>query len=119
MGLVAGDVTCVPILEMRNVLPSGWAAATAAEPISPPAPPRFSTKKLWPNFSLSGSASSRASMSDVPPGANGETMRTGLLGQSGAAMAATAQAAITAAAVSTLAPRFIENSLVPRLAARD
>src|SRR4029077_4489394 len=70
------------MLEIRKVPPSGSALATAADPIRPPAPPLFSTKKFWPNLSVSCSASRRASVSDVPPSANGDTIRTGFAGQS-------------------------------------
>src|SRR5262245_10016708 len=97
------------MLEIRNVPPSGSAAATAAEPISPPAPPRFSTKKIWPNFSPSSPANSRASVSEVPPGANGETMRTGFAGQSAAPSATALQSAI-AAAVSVIAAVLMSTS---------
>src|SRR5678815_4270250 len=37
--------------------------------------------KVWPNALPSSGARARARMSVVPPGANGTTIRTGLLGQ--------------------------------------
>src|SRR3954471_19059891 len=105
------------MLDIRKVLPSGSALATAAEPIRPPAPPLFSTKKLWPNLSVSCSASRRPSVSDVPPGANGDTIRTGFAGQS-AALAAIVPAAIANVTHTATSPRFISNSGIPALGSR-
>src|ERR1700754_3532349 len=48
----------------------------------PPAPPRFSSTNCWPNFSLRASPMTRPTVSDEPPAANGETMRTARVGQS-------------------------------------
>src|SRR5262249_13564917 len=45
------------------------------------APGLGSTSTCWPNRWLSPSAITRASASIGPPGLNGTTMRTGLLGQ--------------------------------------
>ena len=98
------------MLEIRNVPPSGSALATAADPIRPPAPPLFSTKKFWPNLSVSCSASRRASVSDVPPGANGDTIRTGFAGQSAAPATANVPAAIATATATATSPRLIANS---------
>src|SRR5437763_6836779 len=47
----------------------------------PLAPDRFSTKKVWVNALVRYSATMRALMSAVPPGANGAITRTGLDGQ--------------------------------------
>jgi len=55
--------------------------ATISEPTTPPAPPRFSTTKVSLKVSPSLLATRRPSVSAVPPGANGTTMRTGLAGQ--------------------------------------
>ena len=50
-------------------------------PTLPPAPARLSTMNCWPKARLSSGAMARANMSVVPPGANGTTMRTVLVGQ--------------------------------------
>jgi hypothetical protein len=50
-------------------------------PMMPPPPALFSTTTVWPSTAPSFSASVRATMSVVPPGAKGTTSRTGLLGQ--------------------------------------
>src|SRR2546423_13192016 len=46
----------------------------------PAAPPRFSTSTGWPHFSPIFCAMTRPRMSVVPPGAQGTTMRTALVG---------------------------------------
>ena len=46
----------------------------------PPAPGLFSTTTDWPHASESFCAMSRPAMSSDPPGGNGTTMRTGLVG---------------------------------------
>jgi hypothetical protein len=47
-----------------------------------PAPPGlFSTYTLWPSCLVSSAATERATISLVPPGANGTTKRTGFVGQ--------------------------------------
>ena len=51
-----------------RVCPSGAALTTAATPVVPPAPGRFSTMTDWPSASLSGSRSSRAVKSVEAPG---------------------------------------------------
>ena len=48
----------------------------------PPAPGRLSTTKFCLNRTDSRSATMRPSVSALPPGANGATMRTGRAGQS-------------------------------------
>src|SRR5689334_2816633 len=45
------------------------------------APGRFSTTTCWPSRVVSDAASMRDSVSLPPPGANGDTMRTGFTGQ--------------------------------------
>ena len=63
------------------VPPSGGAASTASEPMTPPEPPRFSTTTVWPpsapSTSCSPSAVIRATTSAEPPGAKGAAMRIG------------------------------------------
>ena len=63
-----------------SVWPSGVAFATMAVPIVPPAPVRFSITTACPQFSLIFCAMMRASVSVLPPGENGTTMRIGLVG---------------------------------------
>src|SRR5574340_173919 len=46
----------------------------------PPAPPRLSTMICWPRISPSLGVKMRPMISVLPPGANGMTMRTGLVG---------------------------------------
>ena len=66
---------------------SSVACATAAAPMLPLAPVLFSMNTFTPSVSPSGLAISRAITSEVPPGGNGTTMRSGLLGQAAAANA--------------------------------
>jgi hypothetical protein len=63
-----------------SVWPSGAAAATAAAPIVPPAPARFSITTGWPQASLSFLPTARATMSFDPPDANGTTRVMGFDG---------------------------------------
>ena len=55
------------------------ALATYADPMLPPAPPRFSTTNGWPSPSCRPFATGRAAMSDGPPAGHGTTTVTGLL----------------------------------------
>src|SRR5262245_21823652 len=80
-GATAWDATP----ETTSVYPSGAALATASEPITPPAPGRFSTMKFSLRLSASFCATMRPSVSALPPGANGATIRTGLAGHDCAA----------------------------------
>src|ERR1700722_4103623 len=57
------------------VCPSGAALATSVEPMTPPAPDLLSTTQDWPQFCWRKAANRRATMSVVPPGAAGTTMR--------------------------------------------
>ena len=54
--------------ETSKVWPSGAAFATAAAPVVPPAPGRFSTTIDWPSASESGSRMRRAMKSVEAPG---------------------------------------------------
>ncbi len=63
---------------MSSVWPSGGAFFTATAAMAPLAPPRLSTTTVVPSALPSGSASMRAAMSVVPPGAVGTTSVTGL-----------------------------------------
>jgi hypothetical protein len=65
-----------PVCPTSSVCPSGAAEATAFEPIAPVAPGRFSTTTGCPSEVASRSASTRATMSPVPPAENGTTSRT-------------------------------------------
>src|SRR5687767_3460289 len=62
------------------VWPSGSARATVSEARMPPAPGMFSTTTCCPRPSLILGARVRVVMSAMPPGPNGRTIRTGLLG---------------------------------------
>ena len=62
------------------VWPSASARATAAMPMVPPAPGRFSTMKGWPSCSDSRCATVRAMMSVALPAVNGTTTVTRLVG---------------------------------------
>src|SRR6185295_5082146 len=62
---------------MINV-PSGGAALTASATMRPIAPGRFSTTTGWPRLALILSATTRAMMSAVPPGAKPTRILTGL-----------------------------------------
>ena len=71
------------------VYPSALDLATASAPMLPPLPALFSTTTVWPQSSPSFWPRMRATISVVPPGANGTTNLTTLAGQFGAcAMAA-------------------------------
>ena len=56
--------------------PATWAAANV-----PPAPGRLSTTTRWPSRGVMKSASTRATMSEAPPGGKVTTRRTGREGQ--------------------------------------
>ncbi len=73
--MVTGALT-----QTSSVWPSGAALATAAVPVVPPAPGRFSTTIDWPSASASGSRNSRAMKSVEAPGGKGATMVIGRLG---------------------------------------
>src|SRR5262249_3581838 len=62
---------------INSVCPSGLARATCAAPIKPVAPGRFSTITGTPNLSDIGGATTRASISTVPPGGAGQTIVIG------------------------------------------
>src|SRR6266446_6533504 len=70
----------MPTFAISSVVPSGLALATTSVPITPPAPPRFSTTTAWPHFCESFAATVRAVMSVPPPGANGTMNVTGFAG---------------------------------------
>src|SRR6266581_2556729 len=77
----AGAIQCVATPETTSVYPSSAALATNSEPMTPPAPARFSTMKFSFKVSLSLCDTRRPRVSAVPPGAKGTTMRTVLAGQ--------------------------------------
>src|SRR5216684_3366852 len=94
----AGPEVMVPLDPSRSVYPSALDLATAAVPIRPPAPPRFSTMTCCPRASEKAGATVRAVMSTLPLGGQGTTILTGRLGKSCAkahAAAATAPKART------------------------
>ncbi len=61
----------------------GAERTTRSTPVTPPAPPTFSTMKGWPKLLLRSSATMRPMMSTVPPAEKGTTMVTGREGQLG------------------------------------
>src|SRR6218665_352920 len=65
------------MLPISSVWPSGLARATCAVPMLPPPPPLFSTTTGTPRSLPMGPASTRATMSVVPPAAAGTTMVIG------------------------------------------
>src|SRR5258706_11289558 len=71
----------MPTFAINSVVPSGFAFATTSAPITPPAPPRFSTTTGCPHSCCSFTPTVRAVMSVPPPGANGTTKVTDLAGQ--------------------------------------
>ena len=77
---MAGFAAVVETVAMPSTWPSGFALMTSSAPIEPPPPALFSTSTCWPKAPPSFSATMRATMSVVPPGANGTTSRTGLDG---------------------------------------
>src|SRR6266849_6054564 len=89
----AGPEVMVPLDPSRSVYPSALAFATAAVPIRPPAPLRFSTMTCWPRASENAGATVRAVMSTLPLGGQGTTIFTVRLGKS-CALAPAAAAAI-------------------------
>src|SRR5258708_25863725 len=78
----AGAEVMVPLAPSRSVYPSALAFATAAVPIRPPAPLRFSTRTRWPRASEKAGATVRAVMSTLPLGGQGTTILTARLGKS-------------------------------------
>src|SRR6267378_4587701 len=86
----AGPEVMVPLDPSRSVYPSALAFATAAVPIRPPAPLRFSTMTCWPRASEKAGATVRAVMSTLPLGGQGTTIFTARLGKSWAKAPATA-----------------------------
>src|SRR5258707_11747118 len=91
----AGPEVMVPLDPSRSVYPSALAFATAAVPIRPPAPLRFSTRTRWPRASEKAGATVRAVMSTLPLGGQGTTILTGRLGKSWAPAPAAAAIART------------------------
>src|SRR5512139_2437870 len=104
-GITEGFTPCVSNTTPK-VVPSGAAWATAAAPIEPEAPVRFSTMNCWPSCVVSWAASTRATWSVEPPGGKPTTNFTVLVGQAWAwakgAASATARAAATVARVRKL-----------------
>src|SRR5260221_7261824 len=74
----AGAMQCVATPETTSVYPSGAAFATRSEPMTPPAPARFSTMKFSFRVSLSLCDTRRPRVSAGPPAAKGKTLRPAL-----------------------------------------
>src|SRR5947209_12970016 len=87
----AGPEVMVPLDPSRSVYPSALAFATAAVPIRPPAPLRFSTITCWPRASEKAGATVRAVMSTLPLGGQGPTILTDRLGNTCAPSPAAAE----------------------------
>src|ERR1700704_663630 len=100
----AGPEVMVPLDPSRSVYPSAPAFATAAVPIRPPAPLRFSTITCWPRASEKAGATVRAVMSTLPLGGQGPTIFTARGGKPWAE-APTAPAAVPKARIHRLIMR--------------
>ena len=74
-----GEIVKVLTSISSRVWPSFSALATRSAPILPPAPVLFSTTTGWRMASCSFGPMRRARMSEVPPGANGTMILTGLV----------------------------------------
>ncbi len=95
---MCGKVPNWPGVAESSVLPSAGALATMAVPIAPPPPPRLSTTTVAPISRAMGTAYERATISALPPGANGTTRVRGLPPRSWARTAPQARAAASAQA---------------------
>ena len=87
-------------------------------PTIAPAPARFSTMNCWPRRLVRSAARMRVTMSVLPPGAHGMTMRTGRSGHAALALMvvnATAAATRTATANLPFATAFMEPPFYPVL----
>src|SRR6266853_933543 len=91
----AGPEVIVPLDPSRSVYPSALAFATAAVPIRPPAPLRFSTRTCAPSASENAGATVRAVISTLPLGGQGTTIFTVRVGKSWAKAHAAATIART------------------------
>ena len=80
-------MTIGPPEVISNVYPSAACFDAYSLPMLPPAPPRLSMMKVLPRASLRPLAVGRATMSDGPPGGQGTTIVTFLVGQDWAAAA--------------------------------
>src|SRR3989442_5593928 len=112
----AGPEVMVPLDPSRSVYPSALAFATAAVPIRPPAPLRFSTRTCAPSASESAGATVRAVMSTLPLGGQGTTILTGRLGKSCApapAAAAIARTGIHRLIIALLRPNGGRDFRIP------
>src|SRR5467141_3596395 len=112
----AGPEVMVPLDPRRSVYPSALAFATAAVPIRPPAPLRFSTRTRWPRASEKAGATVRAVMSTLPLGGQGTTILTGRLGKSWApapAAAAIARTGIHRLIIALLRPNGGRDFRIP------
>ena len=68
------------MLAISSVYPSGGALAVISHASSPFAPGRLSTMTCWCSESVKRCASTRATMSELPPAPYGRTMRIGRTG---------------------------------------
>src|SRR6266853_1643518 len=112
----AGPEVMVPLDPSRSVYPSALAFATAAVPIRPPAPLRFSTRTCWPRASEKAGATVRAVMSTLPLGGQGTTILTARLGKSWApapAAAAIARTGIHRLIIALLRPNGGRDFRIP------
>ena len=79
-GLMAGLAAVLDTVATPSLYPSGAARAVSLAPTMPPPPGLLVTITLWPSALPSGSEMTRATMSVVPPGANGTCSSTGRFG---------------------------------------
>jgi hypothetical protein len=70
-----GEMPCEALFDTNSVCPSGSAPTICAAATVAPPPGRFSTMTVCPSRAVSCSATMRATMSVVPPGAKGQTSR--------------------------------------------
>ena len=76
-----GFTARLPTWPMISVCPSGSARATSCIATLPPPPGLFSTTIGCPRLFSISAASVRATIDELPPGANGTTRRIGFVGQ--------------------------------------
>ena len=75
-----GTATSGLLLPTSNVWPSGGALRSAVGANAPCDPAMFTTENSWPSACESAGRNTRTAESVGPPGGNGISRRTGLLG---------------------------------------
>ena len=92
--------------------PSGGIAAENSMPTIEPAPARFSITTVWPSRLPRSAPSSRATMSVLPPGAQGTTMRSGLSGQAAALQPMAGDSRVVATIIEAGMPARTDNAFI-------